>query len=776
MIRFLVRLPRDIAYLLFLVFPAFLCAAVPLRILATEQGSDLLDNIIDVRSTVHITLFAIPYLFAMFCASIQFALGSIRTVGISQSGAKLVDNWRPFVASAAGIAASGVALAPLLTHVDTHGLFPGMQRVGPSYGAIGLVLALVPVVGVYVQRRIADARPSFQWANQIIFRLLYVGLVASSVYRITDGFSGHFGVSDNDTRLATTVAYTVSALLVSLLFPSGVTRIRNRTTSSCEPGRFFSWIAQLGLAPWIALFAALVILISFAVFPSQIGVRAGTLVVFYVGLGAWSVVLSALWAGFLKTPSRTAWGTLALAAFAGSAYFVDRHSVADDVNANGRPMVSSAQAPSGITLEQDFDEWQKGAGGPDAPTILVLAEGGGIRAALWATEALSTLGRSRIGLLSHTYTITGVSGGALGAASFMAEYVATSRAMHKDASAFSPLPDGMALTHNMTRNSLSKDFLGPWVARSLSTEPMRKVLPFGAALSPSKGDALQQSWRDALRCKFDAYASFDPRTVKDVCAEMTGVVDAPMAQLPLAMDGHALPRLIFVATHVETGARVVMSSVPYRSSEFPGALVMEDLAPRSINLLAAAHASARFPFVSPSGALYAEDGAPMGRVVDGGYVDASGAVTALQLVYTLSTTRGTSFRPIVIDLDNNPVDDVIQPKELKEEHVGELETVGKAVLNANSGRTAFMRGVLRRKVCELNGGFITLKVTRDRDGVIGLGWTLPNSAPDTLRNAIVDEFRKKLGIDVYDSSPERSVGALQRAADASCVRQGGKHS
>jgi hypothetical protein len=276
--------------------------------------------------------------------------------------------------------------------------------------------------------------------------------------------------------------------------------------------------------------------------------------------------------------------------------------------------------------------------------------------------------------------------------------------------------------------------------------------------------------------------AFSAQTTLDVCAEMGALVDGAMISLPSTIDGHSTPRLMFVATSVETGARVLMSSKRYKAEDFPRAQSMEVLAPGSVSLLAGAHASARFPLVSPAGAVYSGKHDPLGRVVDGGYVDASGAVTAIQIVAKLSETRKTTFHPIVIDLDNNPEDldgeitgglkDATTHEPSKSEHteerIGEFETVGKAVLNANSGRTLTIKDVLKKQVCDLHGGFITLKVRKSRDGQIGLGWTLSNRAPEILAKAMAQEFSEQVNIDISNGTSKSSLLALKKAAADSC--------
>src|SRR6185436_6731823 len=99
------------------------------------------------------------------------------------------------------------------------------------------------------------------------------------------------------------------------------------------------------------------------------------------------------------------------------------------------------------------------------------------------------------------------------------------------------------------------------------------------------------------------------------------------------------PALFLNTTMVENGKRAIFSNIPVRTGgggqfvdshdlhahlrEYsPGAGRWQD-----VPLITAAHASARFPLVSPPGRL------PSGaRVVDGGYFENSGATTGLDIL------------------------------------------------------------------------------------------------------------------------------------------------
>lgn len=77
--------------------------------------------------------------------------------------------------------------------------------------------------------------------------------------------------------------------------------------------------------------------------------------------------------------------------------------------------------------------------------------------------------------------------------------------------------------------------------------------------------------------------------------------------------------------------------------------------PLDITLAKAVSLSARFPLISPHGNLRDQDGQIIDRVVDGGYFDNSGMLTALELSNAIEDITDKAIRPILIQISNHPV-------------------------------------------------------------------------------------------------------------------------
>ena len=74
-----------------------------------------------------------------------------------------------------------------------------------------------------------------------------------------------------------------------------------------------------------------------------------------------------------------------------------------------------------------------------------------------------------------------------------------------------------------------------------------------------------------------------------------------------------------------------------------------------ISLAQAVSLSARFPLISPHANILAADGRLIDRIVDGGYFDNSGMLTALELMRAIKMLTNNAIKPILIQVSNHPV-------------------------------------------------------------------------------------------------------------------------
>lgn len=244
-----------------------------------------------------------------------------------------------------------------------------------------------------------------------------------------------------------------------------------------------------------------------------------------------------------------------------------------------------ARTSKRLTLHEDFQTWHEKA---PKPWIIVVTEGGGIRAAYWTSSVLAQLQTTIPGFADHVYAISSVSGGSLGSGVFAALLAAKTK------------PAEMVAAH---KRALAPDALGPVIGMGLFPDLAQRFFPIGISWF-DRARALEGAWSQAI-------------------LETTGkpLFDEELAEFQ-ARGG---PRLFLNATNEELGNRVIASPV---ITDFPDAIDLE--AKHPVTLVQGIHLSARFAYVSPA-ARFDEM-----HVVDGGYFENSGAATAMDIADRLA--------------------------------------------------------------------------------------------------------------------------------------------
>jgi hypothetical protein len=292
------------------------------------------------------------------------------------------------------------------------------------------------------------------------------------------------------------------------------------------------------------------------------------------------------------------------------------------------------------------------------PLVLVAAEGGGLRAAYWSASVLAKLqdeSAARFG--RHVFALSGVSGGSLANAMF----VALMAEQRNGALGGAPCARGVAAARFQAcaRQMLRRDFLSPVLGYLLYPDLLQRFLPLpiGAA---DRARAMEAAWRagwtealggDRFGQRFD--------------------------QLWHGAGDVEIPSLLLNATLVDGGNRFIASDLVV-NGQFPDAFDGFDalLDTRQMSLATAVHNSARFTYLSPAGTVAScrdeRDGvalvacraglprAPWGRVIDGGYFENSGVETVRDLLFGLRPTlarwreAGFVIEPLVLVISNSP--------------------------------------------------------------------------------------------------------------------------
>lgn len=396
----------------------------------------------------------------------------------------------------------------------------------------------------------------------------------------------------------------------------------------------------------------------------------------------------------------------------------------------GEPLPVERDGPFGPIADFDafMDQWvdTRSDGESGIPVFIVAAEGGGIRAAYWTAHVLATLQDSAraegLDFARNLLAISGVSGGSLGGGVFAASV----KHLGNDC-------DDADCYATLAHEVLGEDFLSPTVATLLFPDLLQRLLP--PPLFDDRAITLEQTWERA-------WTDFTGRD------DFMQPFDALWADM--SVPGAAQPPLLLLnSTVVETGQRLIMSPLQLEpdgiefGEVFRDAMDGRSLLGNRVPLSTAVHLSARFTYVSPAGKVFhaGEDGQESGwyRLVDGGYFENSGAVTATELldvVMRYARRNDVDLRPFVIHISNEPViPDSERARAQLSFHpiMGEVLSPLRALMNVRPARGFQAREFLQRRLDE-ERDFVShvhfLPCKRDLD--LPLGWALSQAVQDEL--------------------------------------------
>ncbi len=289
-----------------------------------------------------------------------------------------------------------------------------------------------------------------------------------------------------------------------------------------------------------------------------------------------------------------------------------------------------------------------------SPLIVVATAGGASRAAFWTTQVLGEIAQREERFADRLFMISGVSGGSLGAAVFRSIVEVDRRA--------SPDGKGSAVVSSAAakgRAFVMNDFLGPALAAGLYVDlPSSSGVPLLLPDWLQPGDraaAIEKSWEEAWKNSRLGEGS-KPLAWTDGFNSAFGG-DRPW------------PLLVLNGTSVEKGKRIIMSNASFWTGGPAGRANMSgginrydaiDIMQSDVPVSTAVTMSARFPVISPTGALRDRDGKVWTRVIDGGLFENFGAFTADEVLRYLVErvsevqTGPNQVVPIAILISSDP--------------------------------------------------------------------------------------------------------------------------
>ena len=357
------------------------------------------------------------------------------------------------------------------------------------------------------------------------------------------------------------------------------------------------------------------------------------------------------------------------------------------------------------------------------PLVMVVSEGGGIRAAYWTAAVLNSIhSQTESVLATNLFAMTSVSGGSFGCAAYLSGTRINNR--------------GKVLKF------LGQDYLTPGLSALLDRETIQQLIPypinaFDRARPFEKG--FEYGWQQVM-----LDGNSDPSN--DFALPFLSFWQRQEKEEPLQ------PLLILNSTVLETGQRAIISPVQLPKDRFLDAIDFFDFAKKrfqSIPLSTALHGSARFPFFSPPGTFDTRSIDGENRhslhLIDGGYFDNSGATTAADLLENLrsNTEWRSKIIPVVItvaySLRDRAADERASgssPSHL----LHELTSPPLGVYHAWDGYTYYSTQRLRKIVEEWDanteGLFFEASLQQKDDKTkYVLGWSLSNTQQGELNKA-----------------------------------------
>ena len=249
-------------------------------------------------------------------------------------------------------------------------------------------------------------------------------------------------------------------------------------------------------------------------------------------------------------------------------------------------------------FKNDHPDWDENGDVP-VPMLIVATAGGGIRAAYWTAAVLNKL-KTQSGdkVRPYLFAVSGVSGGSVGAAAFEAALAKDDECQRENRNC----PATWATSF------LTEDFLAPVLASGIFIDTVASFLP--EFPHTDRGVALEKSFEQASGGWLArSFLSFSPYGED-------GAIHDPWR-----------PILLLNATHEETGRRIIAGPVLIERNVFLDSFDELNELGSDVRASTAAHNSARFAYVSPAGDI----GDHKGSMIDGGYFENYGALTALEL-------------------------------------------------------------------------------------------------------------------------------------------------
>jgi hypothetical protein len=392
-------------------------------------------------------------------------------------------------------------------------------------------------------------------------------------------------------------------------------------------------------------------------------------------LGGWLPFLSYL--SGVGRACRTPLIVLFFASVASATFlFGDNHDLrlVDAGKQAGHPVDTSS-----LPLENAISTWKAANCLDSAPCprpIIVAAAGGASRAAFFTATVLGYLldgkqsAKAALNpdkVRNQLFAISGVSGGSVGAVMITAALAETGKGAEQPCQPSSTPLWWRTETVKSWRDCLEVLTSGDFLSADVLGFAFNDMLPFPLPFLRDRAAVLEDSWRQ----HFDRMIPPPPNS------QCHGL-DCPFLSLRPTR-AHWIPLLVLNGTSEAIGGRIITTLLAptyglpaqqcptinddgrchiFVQAERFHNLLPEQSAFNDVRLSTAALNSARFPFISPAGTIRDKDRI-VDRIVDGGYFENYGALSAKELALAVHAYDPSLF-PLVVVISNDP-DDLLSP-------------------------------------------------------------------------------------------------------------------
>ncbi|BFM05202.1 hypothetical protein [Halioxenophilus aromaticivorans] len=271
------------------------------------------------------------------------------------------------------------------------------------------------------------------------------------------------------------------------------------------------------------------------------------------------------------------------------------------------------------------------------PVFFVASQGGGLRAAYWASQGLAALTSEIPGISNNLFSLAGVSGGSVGNAFFAAALAGQTQPANSHCD---PQTERLPCLLGL---AVGQDYLSPVLTSFLYNDMLYRFFPVAGwpFLARDRAAVLETSWENGFAQIFGG-----------------NQLSQPMQQI-YRQQTRWLPLLLSMGAHQETGARLITAPFDidptifvdhYNTYRLMGCHSDAGLQ-CDVRASTAALNSARFPYVTPAGTLatstpwHQKD-----HIIDGGYVENFGLMATQQMIHYLHRTQ-----KLVLQKDGNTI-------------------------------------------------------------------------------------------------------------------------